>query len=57
MLNVETMVRRVYFSVLSPFYAPEFVNVTEIWYVLNRDVTKPNTNKYVCHSQALGRNQ
>lgn len=29
MLNVETMVRHVYFSVLSPFYTPEFVNATE----------------------------
>lgn len=29
MLNVETMLRHVYFSVLSPFYTPEFVSGAE----------------------------
>lgn len=55
MLNIETILRHVYFSVLSPFYMPELLSGTERpGVILNMMSLNPGMNKYVFHSQALG---
>lgn len=51
MLNIETMLRHVYFSVLSPFYMPELLSGTETpGMILNMMSLNPGMNKYVFHS-------